>query len=115
MPSSKLRIVSDILIYESETVYWSPRNGLQADAEKSMNQKLYTGLREMAYKLMPKSGSGEKLFENTCEVLSHPPYSPDTAPSDYHLFRSMANALSEQQSHHMKIPKIELIVDSLKR
>jgi len=24
------------------------------------------------------------------EVLSHPPYSPDIAPSDYHLFRSMA-------------------------
>ncbi|GBP52702.1 Mariner Mos1 transposase [Eumeta japonica] len=31
------------------------------------------------------------------EVLPHPPYSPDIAPSDYHLFRSMAHALSEQQ------------------
>ncbi|GBP11540.1 Kinesin-like protein Klp61F [Eumeta japonica] len=30
------------------------------------------------------------------EVLRHPPYSPDIAPSDYHLFRSMAHALSEQ-------------------
>ena len=25
------------------------------------------------------------------EVLLHPPYSPDLAPSDYHLFLSMAN------------------------
>lgn len=31
------------------------------------------------------------------EVLPHPPYSPDIAPSDYHLFRSMTHGLSEQQ------------------
>ncbi|GBP31815.1 Mariner Mos1 transposase [Eumeta japonica] len=30
------------------------------------------------------------------EVLSHPQYSPDIAPSDYHLFRTMAHALSDQ-------------------
>ena len=31
------------------------------------------------------------------EVLPHPPYSPDIAPSDYHLFRSMQAALSGEQ------------------
>lgn len=31
------------------------------------------------------------------EILPHPPYSPDIAPSDYHLFRSMQSALSEVQ------------------
>jgi [histone H3]-lysine36 N-dimethyltransferase SETMAR len=30
------------------------------------------------------------------EVLPHPPYSPDLAPSDYHLFSSMGHALAEQ-------------------
>lgn len=31
------------------------------------------------------------------EVLTHPAYSPDLAPSDYHLFRSMAHGLAEQE------------------
>lgn len=31
------------------------------------------------------------------EVLPHPPYSPDIAPSDYHLFRSVAHALTAQR------------------
>jgi len=30
------------------------------------------------------------------EVLPHSPYSPDIAPSDYHLFRSMAYGLADQ-------------------
>lgn len=27
-------------------------------------------------------------------MLAHPTYSPDIAPSDYHLFRSMQNAMT---------------------
>ena len=33
----------------------------------------------------------------TWEVLPHPPYSPDIAPYDYHLFRSMTHGLPEQR------------------
>jgi len=30
------------------------------------------------------------------EILSHAAYSPDLAPSDYHLFASMGHALAQQ-------------------
>lgn len=34
----------------------------------------------------------KKIKELKWKLLQHPPYSPDLAPSDYHLFRSLANA-----------------------
>ena len=37
----------------------------------------------------------QKLREIGWEVLMHPPYSPDIAPSDYHLFRSLQNSLND--------------------
>lgn len=37
------------------------------------------------------------LKEFGWEVLSHPPYSPDLAPTDYHLFRSLASYLSRRE------------------
>jgi len=38
-------------------------------------------------------------------VLPYRPYSPDIAPSDYHLFRSMAHGLAEQLLHSYKDAK----------
>ncbi|GFU38623.1 histone-lysine N-methyltransferase SETMAR [Trichonephila clavipes] len=33
----------------------------------------------------------QKLWELDSKVLMHPPYSPDLAPSDYHLFLALQN------------------------
>ncbi|UYV84175.1 hypothetical protein LAZ67_X001428 [Cordylochernes scorpioides] len=42
------------------------------------------------------------------EVLPHPPYSPDIAPSDYYLFRSMKHNLADQ--HFFNYEEIILAV-----
>ena len=39
------------------------------------------------------------------QVLPHPPYSPDIAPSDFHLLRSMAHGLADQRFHSYKEAK----------
>ncbi|CAF1471208.1 unnamed protein product, partial [Adineta ricciae] len=39
----------------------------------------------------------EKLLKLGWITLPHPPYSPDLAPTDYHLFRSLSNYLSEKK------------------
>ena len=44
------------------------------------------------------------------EVLPHPLYSPDVAPSDYHLFRSMAHGLADQ--HFRSYEEVKNWIDS---
>lgn len=45
----------------------------------------------------------QKLNALGWEGLSHPPYSPDIAPSDYYLFRSLQNYLTGKKSSLLKV------------
>ena len=38
----------------------------------------------------------QKLLQHGWDVLPHPPYSPDLAPSDFYLFRSLQNFLNDK-------------------
>ena len=50
----------------------------------------HQGNARLHVSLMPR----QKLLQLGWEVLIHPPYSPDIAPSDFHLFRSLQNSLN---------------------
>ncbi|GFU82102.1 histone-lysine N-methyltransferase SETMAR [Trichonephila clavipes] len=45
----------------------------------------------------------QKLNALGWEVLGHPLYSPDMAPSDYYLFRSLQNYLTKKNSNLLKV------------
>jgi histone-lysine N-methyltransferase SETMAR len=42
-------------------------------------------------------------------TIPHPPYSPDLAPTDYHLFRSLSNHLREKKFDDENDVKMELV------
>ncbi|KAL6726917.1 hypothetical protein Aduo_008845 [Ancylostoma duodenale] len=52
----------------------------------------------------------EKIKELGWELLPHPPYSPDAAPSDYHLFRSLQHYLAGK-----RLTNVEEVKDRLTR
>jgi len=43
----------------------------------------------------------QKLKSFGWEIIQHPPYSPDIAPSDYYLFRALQNNLDGQRFDSM--------------
>ena len=45
----------------------------------------------------------QKLLRLGWEVMLHPPYSPDLAPSDYYLLRTLQNSLNGKTFNVMKL------------
>lgn len=44
----------------------------------------------------------QKIIDLGWQLLHHPPYSPDMAPTDYHLFRSLQNHLAGRKFNNRK-------------
>jgi histone-lysine N-methyltransferase SETMAR len=51
----------------------------------------------------------EKLLKLGWITVPHPPYSPDFAPAEYHLFRSLSNHLREKKFDDENDVKMELV------
>ena len=51
----------------------------------------------------------QKLLRLGWEVVLHPPYSPDLAPSDYYLFRSLQNSLNGKTFNDDEAVKSHLV------
>ena len=44
----------------------------------------------------------QKLLQLGWEVVIHPPYSPDIAPSEFHLFRTLQNSLNRRNFNSLE-------------
>ncbi len=51
----------------------------------------------------------EKLLKLGWVTIPHPPYSPDLAPTDYHLFHSLANHLREKNFNNENDLKMDFV------
>lgn len=50
----------------------------------------------------------DKILELDWELLPHPPYSPDLAPTDFHLFRSLQDHLKGKTFNNQEVLKTEV-------
>ncbi|KAG5325844.1 MOS1T transposase, partial [Pseudoatta argentina] len=63
------------------------------------SHRIVTGDEKWIHYDNPKRRKSWGKLKLKWEVLPHPPYSPDIAPSDFHLFRSMAHGLADRRFH----------------
>ena len=55
------------------------------------------------------------LETHNWEMLSHPAYSPDLAPNDYHLFSSMNHVLGEQHFDSLPVYISRILTPSMSK
>ena len=80
--------------------------GLQKNSRESRIEFIF--LHDNARPHVAKS-TCEKLLKLGWITIPHPPYSPDLAPTDYHLFRSLSNDLRDKKFEDESDVKTELV------
>ncbi|CAF1533422.1 unnamed protein product [Rotaria magnacalcarata] len=78
-----------------------------AEKLKGKQDRIYF-LHDNARRHVAKS-TRQKLLELGWITVPHPPYSPDLAPTDYHLYRSLDNHLREQKFEDENDLKMDLL------
>ncbi len=78
------------------TLYCAQMNRLQVALKKERPYRDKVQLLHDNARPHTAKKTQEKINELGWEVLPHPAYSPDLAPSDYHLFRSLSNHLENR-------------------
>ena len=79
-----------------------------AEKLKGKQDRGFTILQDMARPHVANSNR-EKLLKLEWITMPHPPYFPDLAATDYHLFRSLSNHLREKKFDDENDVKINLI------
>ena len=81
--------------------YFEKLNKLRSSIQNKRRRMLTQGVVLLHDNVQPHNAAGTndliKLF--SWEIFDHPPYSPDLAPSDYHLFTKMKAWLATQRFH----------------
>ena len=81
--------------------------GLPKNSRERKQDRIYY-LHDNARPHIAKS-TREKLLKLGWITVLHPPYAPDLAPTDYHLFRSLSHHLREKKFDDENDVKMELI------
>ena len=103
---------------------WLKNQTINSDVYCRQLNKLNVAVKEKRPKLVNRKGvifhhdnatphtplaTRQKLLRLGWEVVLHPPYSPDHAPSDYYLFRSLQNFLDDETFNDDEAVKSHLV------
>jgi histone-lysine N-methyltransferase SETMAR len=92
------------------TLYCAQLDRLQAAIELNRPKNLKVVLLHDNARPHTAKLTRQKIEELGWELLPHPPYSPDLAPSDFHLFRSLSNFLREK--HYDDLQHLKSDIDT---